>query len=233
MHTIQVMTVLLKDLKGDKEVETLLQMSEQQLEAMGYTEHGRRHRLVVARRTAQILREWKMDKADVELGKISAHLHDVGCSISRHNHAQNGALIVYDLLTKRGMDFLSATKVSNAVGNHDEQVGIACNPNSAALIFADKSDVHFMSVRKTKLTEKKGLIDYSDIHDRVNFAVIDNSLVFDHQEKTIILNFDLNQQVSTPMEYFEIFLNRMKMCKNATKSVGWKFKLVINKQILG
>lgn len=232
MHTIQVMTLLLKQLKLDKEIETLLQMSEQQLEAMGYTEHGNRHRIVVARRTAQILRGWNFEQKDVELGKISAHLHDIGCAISRHNHAQNGALIVYDLLTKRGMDFVDATRVANAVGNHDEQVGFACTPLSAALIVADKSDVHFKRVRKNKLTPK-GLVDFSDIHDRVNFAVVDNTLYMDHQEKTIVLNFNLNQQVSTPMEYFEIFLNRMKMCKNATKSVGWKFKLVINKQILG
>ena len=218
-------------LQKDDEIVALLKQGEQQLEYMGYTEHSERHRQIVARRVARILKTMGCDENTCRLGEIAAYLHDIGCAINRHAHAQSGALLAYDLLRSRGMEATEATLVANGIANHDEQHGFPSTAIAAALILADKSDVHKNRVRKDKLDEHRRLIDYEDIHDRVNFSVLDSKLIIDTEGKKIIFQFQLDSNVSSAMDYFEIFLGRMKMCQNAAKFFGLEVNLEINGQI--
>lgn len=222
----------LNQLKSDLEIQTLLNLADHQLDVMGYTEHGARHRSIVCARTQAILQSAGATAREVELGKISAYLHDVGCFVARQSHAQSGALLSYRLLRERGMDVSDCAIVANAIANHDEQTGHPCSKVSAALVIADKSDVHRDRVRKGKLNGDLALINASDIHDRVNYSVISSEVVVDEQTKRLLLCLGLDANVSSAMDYFEIFLGRMKMCKQAAKVLGFTFNLKINGQIL-
>lgn len=225
-------TTDIKVLRNDREIATLLKCGETQLESMGYTEHSERHRLVVARRVRQILEKTGHDEKACRLGEIAAYLHDIGCAINRHNHAQSGALIAYELLCARGMSCADAVIVANAIANHDEQHGHPSSPIAAALVIADKSDVHKNRVRPDKLDENRRLADKDDIHDRVNFSVLESSLSIDIEQAKIIMSLRLDAEVSSPMDYFEIFLKRMKMCQQAAAVFGMEFDLEINGQVL-
>ncbi len=222
----------LEFLRQDGEIQTLLRFGDKQLEAMGYTEHSERHRMVVAERTRRILECAGCSDEEIRLGEVAAYLHDIGCAVNRHNHAQSGAIMAYVMLTSRGMSFSDATAVANAVANHDEHHGHPSTPVAAALIIADKSDVHRNRVRRDKLDAERRLINIGDIHDRVNYSVIDSRLDIDTSLKKIVFRFALDSAVSSAMDYFEIFLGRMKMCKEAAQVLGYTFNLEINKQIL-
>ena len=222
----------LSQLQNDLEIQTLLNLADHQLDVMGYTEHGARHRGVVCSRTQQILQSSGATAREIELGKMAAYLHDVGCFVARQSHAQSGALLAYQLLRSRGMDVSDCAIVSNAIANHDEQTGHPCSNVSAALVLADKSDVHRDRVRPTKLNGELLLINASDIHDRANYSVISSDVLVDGASKTIVLQLGLDANVSSAMDYFEIFLGRMKMCKQAANVLGFVFNLKVNGQIL-
>ena len=213
-------------LKKDQEILALIDAQEKQLKGMGYTEHGTRHLGIVAKRTKQILKQLDCDKNTICLGEISAYLHDIGNAVNRNDHAHSGAILAYQLLVQRGMPFDMATQIMSAIGNHDEATGSSTSTISSALIIADKSDVHRSRVRADKITPENRLVDVADVHDRVNFAVTDNKLVVD--EKQVLLKLGIDNQICSTMDYFEIFLGRMRMCLNSAQQVGLSFKLQIN-----
>lgn len=214
-------------IQNDDEIISLIAMAENQLKAIGYTEHGARHLGIVTCRTDEILSQLGFDKKQILLAKISAWLHDVGNAVGRPNHAQNGAIMAYNLLTKRGMCFSDATDVMCAIANHDEQTGKAISITSATVILADKSDVHRSRVRPDKVKDGR-LVDSADIHDRVNFAVTNNQLVIDKEKKQILLALVIDNEICSTMDYFEIFLSRMRMCISAAQKLNCSFKLQIN-----
>lgn len=214
-------------IQNDDEIISLIAMAENQLKAIGYTEHGARHLGIVTCRADEILSQLGFDKKQILLAKISAWLHDVGNAVGRPNHAQNGAIMAYNLLTKRGMCFSDATDVMCAIANHDEQTGKAISITSATVILADKSDVHRSRVRPDKVKDGR-LIDSADIHDRVNFAVTNNQLVIDKEKKQILLALVIDNEICSTIDYFEIFLSRMRMCISAAQKLNCSFKLQIN-----
>ena len=214
-------------IQNDDEIISLIAAAENQLKAIGYTEHGARHLGIVTCRADEILSQLGFDNKQILLAKISAWLHDVGNAVGRQNHAQNGAVMAYNLLTKRGMCFSDATEVMCAIANHDEQTGKAISTTSATVILADKSDVHRSCVRPDKVKEGR-LIDSADIHDRVNFAVTNNQLVIDKEKKQILLALVIDNEICSTMDYFEIFLSRMRMCISAAQKLNCSFKLQIN-----
>ena len=214
-------------IQNDNEIISLVATAENQLRSIGYTEHGARHLGVVTSRADEILSKLGFDDKHILLAKISAWLHDVGNAVGRPNHAQNGAIMAYNLLTKRGMNFGDATEVMCAIANHDEQTGTAVSVTAATLILADKSDVHRSRVRPDKVKDGR-LIDGADIHDRVNFAVTNNQLIIDKNKNQILLALVIDNQICSTMDYFEIFLSRMRMCISAAQKLNCSFRLQIN-----
>lgn len=222
--------ISLEQLRCDSEIQSLLAISDRQLDAMGYTEHGQRHRAIVCDRVGKILVCSGASEHTVALGVIAGYMHDIGCAVCRASHAHSGALLAYPLLTARGLGASDATLVANAIANHDEATGYASTDISAALILADKSDVHRNRVRHTKLDNKFRLIDDDDIHDRVNYSVTDSRL--DVSQHMVKFSFVLDNDVASISDYFEIFLGRMKMCRGAARVLGLNFVLEINGQVL-
>jgi len=218
----------LESLKNDKEIATLFLAKERQLQQRGYTEHGVRHVSLVADRAKQILQAIGCCQREVELGCIAGFLHDIGNAVNRANHPYSGAVLAYNILTKKGMPYSEATEIMMAIGNHDETDGVAVSKISAAIIIADKSDVHRSRVRQNKILSSQSLVENSDIHDRVNFAVTDNSFEIESDKRHICLRLGVNTQICSPMDYFDIFLGRMRMCINSAQFLGYAFKLEIN-----
>mgnify|MGYP000925810475 FL=1 len=219
--------MLLEDLRKDSEIKNMLTRAETQLEVMGYTEHSYRHINIVCNRLEKILRAVGASEKEIEIGKIAGYLHDIGNCVNRKDHSHSGAILAYFLLTKKGMSFLDAAEVMQAIGNHDEETGQVSTVISAALILADKSDVHRSRVRRLKV-DKNGLLDKNDIHDRVNYAVVKSDLLVDKDNKKIKFVFEIDKTICSPMDYFEIFLDRMKMCRVASAYLGYDFQLLIN-----
>lgn len=217
----------LEDLQKDDEINTLITLAERQLEALGFTEHSYRHLGIVSKRAENILSAINATPREIRLGQIAGYLHDIGNSVNRHDHAHTGALLVYSLLLQRGMNYVDASEVMIAVGNHDENNGIAVSKISAALIIADKSDVHRSRVRQNKLNQNNSLAS-QDIHDRVNFAVEDSKLLMNMEKQEISFQFTIDTSICSAMDYFEIFTRRMKMCRAAAKYLDMGFKLKIN-----
>lgn len=216
------------DIIKDDEVKIFIESAERQLIELGYTEHGLRHLGIVANTAYKILKELGYSERECELAKIAGHLHDIGNSINRNDHAHTGAYIAYNILKERGMDLKEAAEIMMAIGNHDEATGTAVSPISAALILADKSDVHRTRVRN----ENKSRFD---IHDRVNYAVeeakldiVDGNAEVHNCKKEVILRLKIDTEICPVIKYFEIFLDRMLMCKNAASYLGVWFHLEIN-----
>lgn len=179
----------------------------------------------MSERAAYILETLGYDKRDVDLVRIAAYLHDIGNIVNRKEHSQSGAVMAFRILDNMNMDAEDTATIVTAIGNHDEGEGEAVNPIAAALILADKSDVRRSRVRNNDVTK-------FDIHDRVNYSVIKSSLKI-NEEKTIIkLKLTVDTHISSVMNYFEIFLNRMVMCRKAAEKLGLSFKLIINEQQL-
>lgn len=217
-----------QDIVNDEEIQLLIDTAERQLVEIGYTEHGLRHLTIVAERAAYILKELGYTERECELAKIAAHLHDIGNSVNRNDHAHTGAIMAYNLLKERGMDKKEAAEIMMAIGNHDEQTGSPISPLAAALQIADKSDVHRLRVREANKSR-------FDIHDRVNYAVeeawvevIDSTNSFHNCEKEVILKLKIDTDICPVIKYFEIFLGRMLMCKNAASYLGVWFHLEMN-----
>ncbi|MBQ9280268.1 MAG: HD domain-containing protein [Clostridia bacterium] len=225
--------ITFEDIRKDEEVNILIETAEKQLIEIGYTEHGLRHVGVVSSTAAHILKELGYPERECELARIAGQMHDIGNAINRNDHAHTGAIMAYHILKDRGMDLREAAQVMMAIGNHDEATGTAVSPISAALILADKSDVHRTRVRNQNKSR-------FDIHDRVNYAVEESKLeIIDAKpgaghdcKKEIILKLKIDTEICPVIKYFEIFLTRMLMCKNAASFLGIWFHLEINGSIL-
>ena len=212
-----------EQIKSNESVKTYIERADASLKALGYTEHSYAHVGTVAERASELLRELGYGERTVELTKIAAHLHDIGNVVNRVDHSQSGALIAFRILDKLGMDASEIAEIVTAIGNHDEGTGVPVSALAAALIIADKSDVRRTSVRNN---------DFStfDIHDRVNYSVTESKLALTDGGKTVTLYLTVDTSISSIMDYFEIFLVRMKLCRQAAESLGLKFELVINGQ---
>ena len=200
--------ITLEDVIKDEEVEAFVKASQKQLNALGYTEHSYRHIGIVSKRTGEILQKLGYDEKTVELGKIAGYLHDIGNCVNRTDHAHSGAILAYNILKEIGMPADDRTEIVMAIGNHDEGTGTAVSDISAALILADKSDVHRDRVTNTNMST-------FDIHDRVNYAVTDANLEIDAESRKVILNLTIDTQICPVLDYFQIFMDRTMMSKYA------------------
>ncbi|MFY9495145.1 MAG: metal-dependent phosphohydrolase [Limnochordia bacterium] len=213
--------ITLKEIKANPAFTTLIEKSNAYLKARGYTEHGLRHVSYVSDKTAYILRQLGYDKRTVELGAIAGYLHDVGNLFNRKHHSISGANLVYFELRQLGMAHEDICTIVTAIANHEEEIGDAVSPVSAALILADKSDAHRTRANRLQDDRRPG------IHDRVNLAITDTKLYVE-DEGTITLEIAFDQTVCQIMDFFEIYLTRMEMCKEAATLLGCRFRLLIN-----
>ncbi len=215
-----------KELKKTDEINTYIEQGNLVLGALGYTEHSRIHASKVASTAGKILKELGYDAHQIELAKMAGYLHDMGNSINREDHAHTGALMAFQLLREMKMDPADIAVIITAIGNHDEKTGAAVDPVSAAVILADKTDVRRNRVRnKIKATFDK--------HDRVNYAATSSSLEINPDKNLISLNIELDEQICSIMDYFEIFLQRMLMCRRAAEILGLKFRVTANGHKVG
>ena len=213
----------LKDIKKDKEVKIIIKTSEKQLDAMAFTEHSTRHLSIVASWTGMILKEIGESQKMVRLGEIAGYLHDIGNAISRYDHAGSGALLAYKILLDRGMSYSDACEIMMAIGNHDEKNGVPVSVLGSALIIADKSDVHKSRVKDKLLSEK------STIHDRVNLAVNKSYVEVNKEEKRIDTVVEIDTEICSVSDYFEIYHTRINMCCKAADLLGYKYGFIVNK----
>jgi metal-dependent HD superfamily phosphatase/phosphodiesterase len=213
--------ITLADLKNNEEVTVFLTSGTKYLSHLGFTEHGIRHASIVADLSYKVLAELGYDKRLSELAEIAGYMHDIGNFINRYNHGGSGAVIAYNILTKMGMPPDEVSLVISAIGNHEEERGNTINYVASALILADKSDV-----QRTRVTNK----DFAkfEIHDRVNYAVQKSQLLINNSLKTVTLNLLIDTGICPVMEYFEIFLIRMVMCRRAAEFLDCHFELIIN-----
>ncbi len=217
--------VMLEDVKANETVNSFIQAANDYLGAIGYTEHGYRHVSLVSSAAESILTSLGYPKRLQELAAIAGYVHDIGNVINRQDHGQSAALMVMHILRQMGLTPDEVSLISSAVGNHEEEIGDPVNPVAAALIIADKSDVHKTRVRNVNIIS-------TDIHDRVNFAVDRSFLTVDKEKRTITLNLNIDTKIAQVIEYFEIFMSRMDMCRRAAKFLDCKFELIINERKL-
>ena len=213
--------ITLKDIKENKELDALIRGAQKQLNAIGYTEHGHRHISIVSKRAGDILEKLGYPERTVELTRIAGYMHDIGNCVNRVDHAHTGAILAYNILKEMGMPIEEITEIMMAIGNHDENTGTAVSDISAALILADKSDVH-----RDRVVNKN--LSTFDIHDRVNYAVTNADLIMDEKERKVTLNLTIDTKISPVLDYFEIFMQRTMMSKYAAKYLKVWFELVIN-----
>ena len=213
--------ITLKDIKENQELDALIRGAQKQLNAIGYTEHGHRHISIVSKRAGDILEKLGYPERIVELARIAGYMHDIGNCVNRVDHAHSGAIMTYNILKEMGMPVDERTEIMMAIGNHDENTGTAISDISAALILADKSDVH-----RDRVVNKN--LSTFDIHDRVNYAVTNAELEIDEKERKIILNLTIDTNICPVLDYFEIFMQRTMMSKYAAKYLKVWFELVIN-----
>jgi metal-dependent HD superfamily phosphatase/phosphodiesterase len=212
--------ITLAEVTADPSVNAYIEVADEYLGAIGYTEHGFRHANLVAHISGNIMRRLGYDDRTAELAEVAGYMHDMGNSISREFHGVSAALLAKTVLHDLQMDPREIAHVMNALGNHEEEFGTPANPVGAATIIADKSDVHHTRVRTDPA-------DF-DIHDRVNYAAKRSFLRVDSQTRTLTLEIDIDTEASQVMEYFEIFLSRMQMCRSAASVLDATFSLVIN-----
>ncbi|MBQ4090891.1 MAG: HD domain-containing protein [Clostridia bacterium] len=215
-----------EQIKNSPEIRTYVERADACLEALGYTEHSFAHVTRVAVTAGHILKTLGYPERVIELAKIAGFMHDIGNLVNRVDHSQSGAILAFQILNEMGMEPREISDVISAIGNHDEGTGVPVSAIAAALILADKSDVRRSRVRDIKH------VDGSDIHDNVNYSVTHSELVVSEEKKYITLRLELDTEVSAVMDYFEIFLGRMKMCRGAAQKLGLVFRLNVNGQIL-
>ncbi|MBE6622962.1 MAG: HD domain-containing protein [Ruminococcaceae bacterium] len=213
-----------EEIKSNSDIRKYISMADKTLSAMGYTEHSFAHVTKVSETAAWLLNELGYDEHTVTRTKIAGFLHDIGNLVNRAEHSQSGAVMAFRILDNLGMDSEDIAVIVSAIGNHDEGTGIAVNPETAALILADKSDVRRSRVRNTDISS-------FDIHDRVNYSVISSKLTLEEGD-IILLTLEIDTEIGSVMDYFEIFLGRMTMCRKAAETLGLRFKLMINGQNL-
>jgi metal-dependent HD superfamily phosphatase/phosphodiesterase len=210
-----------KDIVKDPEVVVLVTEADQQLAVLGYTEHGPRHARLVAKNARAVLVALQAEERLTELAAIAGYLHDIGNVVSRNQHERVSAVLARDILLRRGMDYRETAQIMAAIGNHDENGGNPVSDVSAALILADKADVHKSRVRNPELIK-------FDIHDRVNYAVKRSALNVRREDRSITFDLTIDTDVAPVMEYFEIFLSRMVISRRAADFLKCHFELVIN-----
>ena len=212
-------------LRQDAAINTYITRADESLSALGFTEHSFPHVCRVAELAGELLRGLGYDEHDIELARIAAYLHDIGNLVNRVDHSQSGAVMAFRILDHMDMDPADVATVVTAIGNHDEGTGVPVNAVAAALILADKSDVRRNRVRNRDIAT-------FDIHDRVNYAVESAETTINEEHTAIVLRIVIDTEISAVMDYFEIFLGRMVLCRKAAEKLGLRFKLVINGQEL-
>lgn len=214
-----------EQVRRDPAVNVYIQQADASMNAQGFTEHSFAHVTKVAQLAGEILQKLSYPERTVELAKIAGYLHDIGNLVNRVDHSQSGAVMAFRILDRMNFPPEEIAAIVTAIGNHDEGTGVPVNAVAAALFIADKSDVRRSRVRKQADIRV-------DIHDRVNYSVTDSHLYINVEQKIIHLSLSVDTQVSSVMEYFEIFMKRMQLCRNAADRLGMKFKLSINDQVL-
>ncbi len=213
--------VSFENLRKDREIVAIIEMANHVLGEIGYTEHGMAHAVKVAEDASRVLTVLGYGEHTCELARISGLLHDIGNAINRWDHAQSGALLAHSILKERDFDYKDVIEIIAAIGHHDEATAAPVTPVAAALILADKSDVRTSRVRSKDTLP-------SDIHDRVNYAVFSSRLDVDGEKKLIALTLKIDTLICPVMEYFEIFLDRMVLCKKSAAALKCDFELIIN-----
>ena len=210
-----------KEIRKNKEIKAFIKRAGINLTSLGFTDHSEVHTTLVADRAAAILKEFGYDEHTIELAKIAGYMHDIGNAVNRTHHAEYGAILENDILKDTDMPLEDRVTIVSCIGSHDESTGGATDPVSAAVIIGDKTDV-----RRNRVSNK----DKSsfDIHDRVNYAVTEASLKINADKKVISLNLQIDESICTMYDYFDIFLQRMLMCRGAAGVLGAKFKLTAN-----
>ena len=206
-------------------IKTYIIRADESLSSLGYTEHSFAHVFHVAESAGYILKTLNYDPRTVELAKIAGYLHDIGNLVNRKEHSQSGAVMAWSILNDMGCDPAEIATIVTAIGNHDEGTGVPVNAVAAALILADKSDV-----RRSRVHNKD--ISAFDIHDRVNYSVIKSSMRINDEKTTVDLKLTIDTQYSSIMDYFEIFMARMLLCRKAAEKLNLQYKLTINDQQL-
>lgn len=211
--------------RNDSAVQVYISQADASMKALGFTEHSFAHVTMVAERAAYILKTLEYDDRTVELAKIAGFLHDIGNVINRVDHSQSGAVMAFRILDRMEFPPEEIATIISAIGNHDEGTGVPVNAVAAALIVADKSDVRRSRVRNPMDVRV-------DIHDRVNYSATRSELLADPKAGTLLLKLEVDTEISSSMEYLEIFMKRMLMCRSAAEKLGLKFHLEINGQKL-
>ena len=214
-----------EEIKNDEEINTYIRQADLSLSALGYTEHSFAHVTLVAENAGYILQTLGYDERTVELAKIAGYLHDIGNLVNRVEHSQSGAIMAFRILDHLNFPPDEIGMIVSAIGNHDEGTGVPVSPLAAALILADKSDVRRNRVRNQDEVS-------FDIHDRVNYSVTKAELKINEAQTIIKLKLSVDTRYGSVMDYFEIFLQRMILCRKAAEKLGLQFKLIINEQQL-
>jgi putative nucleotidyltransferase with HDIG domain len=214
-----------EQLKTNDAIRTYIQRADESLVALGYTEHSFAHVTMVAETAGYIMDTLGYPARTAELARMAGFLHDIGNLVNRVEHSQSGAVMAFRILDKMGMDAEEISTIVTAIGNHDEGTGVPVNAVAAALILADKSDVRRSRVRNTDFAT-------FDIHDRVNYSVKESELKINQAHTLVKLKLDVDTRYGSVMDYFEIFLKRMTMCRRAAERLGLEFKLMINEHQL-
>jgi metal-dependent HD superfamily phosphatase/phosphodiesterase len=214
-----------EDIRKNEEIKTYIKKADESLLAMGFTEHSFAHVTRVAQMASEILDELDYSERECELASIAGYLHDIGNVVNRNDHSQTGAVMAFRILDKMNMDPDEVATIITAIGNHDEKAAFPVNSVAAALMIADKSDVRHTRVRNHDIAS-------FDIHDRVNYSVTKSELKINKEKTLIKLKLTIDTHVSSVMEYFEIFMERMILCRKAAEKLNLEFKLFINDQQL-
>ena len=215
--------ITFEEIKKNEAIRTYIKKADEALSALGYTEHSFAHVGKVTTSVRYILQTLGYSEREVELASIAAYMHDIGNIVNRVAHSQSGAIMAFRILDNLGMDAEDISTVVTAIGNHDEGTGIPLTPISAALILGDKADVRRSRVRNHDASS-------FDIHDRVNYSVSASELKISEDKKEIALDLSIDTEYSSVTDYFEIFLERMLLCRKAAEILGMKFRLIINGQ---
>ena len=206
-------------------IKTYIIRADESLAALGFTEHSFAHVLHVAEMAGYILETLGYDARTIEVAKIAGYLHDIGNLVNRKEHSQSGAVMAWSILSDMGCDPAEMATIVTAIGNHDEGTGVPVNAVAAAMILADKADVRRSRVRNKDMAS-------FDIHDRVNYSVQKSSLTINDEKTQVALKLTVDTQYGSVMDYFEIFLQRMILCRKAAEKLGLQFRLLINGQQL-
>ena len=212
-------------IKNNPEIRTYITQADASLLALGFTEHSFAHVVKCAETAAALLKQLGYDERQIELAKIAGYMHDIGNVINRSDHAQSGAVMAFRILDKLGMAPEDVAVVITAIGNHDEHTAFPVNAVAAALILADKTDVRRSRVRN------RDTISF-DIHDRVNYAVTESDLDLDRESGNLTLTLTIDTDICSVMDYFEIFLSRMVLCRKAAEFFSLKFRMIINGSVV-